>query len=618
VFSRLRLGLLLAGVALVVVGLGWAWRTWYGAHTGPRQAHRIAILAIDNQTGDPNLNWADGAIRSAAILQLGQQTDQADQATVFMVKDAGDASARRATQLVYGRLEPEKQSGSIRYSFLLEDLPRRTVLRRVQNSGHVLDAAVALAAFIAPEMGVQSLLKPGVGNDKSLELFSTQKFAECASADPQASWCWEQWASSAFEAGRKEEALSILARARVQGTRLSAFARARLDLVEASIRGDQALRMAALERVVQADSSNLATVAELASAFMTNRRFPQAETLYRTSLQRDRSQSEVWNMLAYAQAGQSHFDEARKSLVEYSRLAPASPNPPDSRGEIEWMAGNLAGASTWFLDSYRRDPSFNAGVALEKAALSRYLAGDADGAEDLANKFLSDRERAGDVLTAFHRARWRFLWGDSAGAKAMLETLVQQGGPDAAVAALRLMLADLRDNDIPGAKKWARAVRELTPKTGNPLLSRVAAAMAEGDFSVVPDQALRSELVALRLTLNGEFAPAAAAWDEALQAPRDAGNTFALEMKAWCLLRTGRGAEAASLVKVGWPLLGPDDRLLFDFLVYPNLLFVRAEAASTRGDTVEARRLYDLYLRYAGLSKDRFGQADKARAASRL
>jgi hypothetical protein len=89
-------------------------------------------------------------------------------------------------------------------------------------------------------------------------------------------------------------------------------------------------------------------------------------------------------------------------------------------------------------------------------------------------------------------------------------------------------------------------------------------------------------------------------------------------MKAWCLLRAGKGSEAARLVKGGWPLLDTDDRLLFDFLVYPNLLFVRAEAAATRGDATEARRLYDIYLRYAGSTQDRFGQMKKAEAAGRL
>lgn len=627
-FSRRRLGLLLAGVALLILGLGWEWRTWYAAHAGPTQAHRIAILAIDNQTGNPGLNWADAAIRESALLQLGQQSGPGDQTAVFHARDAGDAAARQATHLVYGRLEPVwagrtgkgpvAHSGWISYSFSLEDISRHSVVRRVRDSGPIVKASVALAALIAPEAGVQSLRPVGVGNDRALEFFSTQKFAECTGADPQAFWCWERWASWTFEAGRKDEALSILVRGREQGTRLPAFGRARLDLAEASIRGDEALRMAALERLLRADSTNPAALSELASALMANRRFPQAETLYRTGLQRNGNQPELWNLLAYAQAWQTHFDEARKSVTEYGRLAPASPNPPDSRGEIEWMAGNLAGAATWFLDSYRRDARFNGGVALEKAALSRYLAGDVRGAEDLVNKYLTDRDQAGDVLAAFHRARWQFLWGDSAGAERLLENLVERGGPDAAVAASRLTLAALRDNDIPAAKKWARTVRELTPKTGNPFLARVAATLAEGDTSAVADQALRSELVALRLTLSGEFASAVAAWDEALRAPRGTSDTFAREMKAWCLLRAGRNAEAASLVKRGWPILDSDDRLLFDFLLYPNLLFVRAEAAATRGDAGEARQLYDVYLRYAGSSKDRFGQIDKAKSASRL
>ena len=617
--SRRRLGLIL-GVGLLALGLGLTWRSWRFARPAPAQARRIAILAIDNQTGDPRLNWADGAIREGALLELGQRPGPDEQATVFQVRDAGDAAARRATHLVYGHIEPARGGNgpAVTYSFSLEVVSRHAIVRRLKDSGPVLKAMSALAAMIAPEAGVRSIRPAGVGNDQALEFFSTQKYEECAGADPQAFWCWERWATTTFEAGKKEVALSILARGRVQGTRLPAFARARLDLLEASIRGDEAMRMAALEKLAQADPSNPAALAELASAMMSNGRYSQAETLYRNALRSNGNQPELWNLLAYAQAGQGHFDEARKSLTEYDRLAPGGPNPPDSRGEIEWMAGNLSGAATSFLDSYRRDPGFNAGVALEKAAWSRYLAGDTHGAEELATRFLSDRDRAGDVLAAYHRARWQFLWGDSAGAKAMLETLVQRAGPDAPIAASRLMVAALRDDDLPAAKKWALTVQKLTPKQGNSLLGRVAAALADGDANAVTDQALRTELVAVRLTLRGDFAPATAAWDESLRAPHGASDTFAREMKAWCLVRAGRNSDAASLVKGGWPLLDADDRLLFDFLVYPNLLFVRAEAAAARGDAAEARRLYDLYLRYSGSAKDRFGQMDKARAASRL
>jgi Flp pilus assembly protein TadD len=615
----------LAGVLLLALVAAVAWRTWRGMHPEQRRAPRIALLSIDNQTGVPGLDWAGAAILEAAQLQLGE----GDQTVVFQARDAGDAAARQATHLAYGRIEPEwtglgkgsrtgAHPGWVTYTFSLEDVAHHTVVSRVRDNGSVLKAASALASLLAPVAGIRSIGTAGVGNDQALEYFATQKYAECTAADSQAFWCWERWAAATFEAGKKDEALSIVARGREQGTRMPAFARARLDLVEATIRGDAAQRMAALERLVQADPSNPAALMELAAAMTANRRFPQAENLYRSALQHNANQPELWNLLAYDQAWQGHFDQARRSLAEYDRLAPTDPNPSDSRGEIEWMAGNLAGAESWFLNSYRRDAKFNAGVALEKAALSRYLAGDQAGAGKLVDQYLADRDRAGDALATFHRARWQFLFGNTAGAGTLLENMVQRGGPDAPLAASRLMLAALRDSDIPAARKYAQIVGKLTPKAGNPFLARMAAALAEGDASGIPDPALRSELTAVRLTLRGDFAQALPAWDESLRAPHGGSDTFAREMKAWCLLRMGRNAEAAGLVKVGWPLLDSDDRLLFDFVVYPNLLFVRAEAAAARGDAAEARRLYDVYLRYAGDAKDRYGQVDKARAASRL
>lgn len=626
-FSRRGLGLLLACALLLALGMAAWWRLWHPAPDDQKRAPRIALLSIDDQTGQTGLDWAGGAILEAAQLQMGQ----ADLTTVFQVRDAGEAASRQATHLVYGRIEPQWAGPSLRekaqpdprstkvtYTFSLEEVSRHSVVRRVRDSGSVLQAASALASLLAPVAGAQSIHPAGVGNDRALQLFAVKSYSACTAADPQAFWCWERWAGSTFESGKRDEALAIVARGREQSNRMPPFARARLDLMEASIRGDASLRMAALDKLVQADPSNMAVLVELAASLTANRRFSEAEALYRSALKSNAKQPELWNLLAYAQAWQSHFDEARKSLAEYDRLAPADPNPPDSRGEIEWMAGNLAGAENWFLNSYRRDPKFNAGVALEKAALSRYLTGDEPAAEKLVNQYLADRTRAGDPLAAFHRARWQFLFGDAAGAKALLETLVERGGPDAALAASRLVLAALRNSDVPAAQRFARTVQKLTPKSGSPLLGRIAAALAEGDAKAIPDQALRSELMAVRLTLRGDFALALPVWDESLRGPHGGSDTFAREMKAWCLLRTGKNAEAAGLVKGGWPLLETDDRLLFDFVVYPNLLFVRAEAAAARGDAAEARRLYDVYLRYTGDSKDRYGQVDKAKAASRL
>lgn|GEM_PF-1486475 len=621
-FSRRSLGLLTAGAVLVAAGAAVALRVRQGGRRAMKPATRIALLAIDNQTGAAGPDWAPAAILEAAQMELGL----ADQTAVFQVRDAGEAASRRATHLVYGRLEPEwpalssgaPHAGWLTYTFSIEDVARHTVIGRVRESGPALKAASALAKLIAPVAGVRAIRPAGVNNDRALEFFATRKYSACTAADPQAFWCWERWAASTFETGKKDEALSIIEQGRRLGTGMPAYARARLDLVEASIRGDAALRLTALQKLVEADPGNPAALVELAAAMTGYRRFSAAEALYRNTLKDNANQPEMWNLLAYTQAWQGHFDDARRSLTEYDRLSPGNPNPPDSRGEIEWMAGNLPAAESWFLNSYRRDPNFNSGVALEKAALSRYLAGDEAGAEKLVNRYLIDRDKAGDALAAFHRARWQFLFGDAPGAETLLRNMVARGGPDAPIAAARLMLAALRDSDVASAKKYAVVVRQLIPKSGNPFLAQIAAALADGDANAVADTALRSELAAVRLTLRGDFAQALPAWDEWLRTPRGGSDTFAREMKAWCLLRTGRNAESAGLVRGGWPLLDLDDRLLFDFVVYPNLLFVRGEAAAARGDAAEARRLYDIYLRYAGPGKDRYGQMAKAEAASRL
>jgi Flp pilus assembly protein TadD len=618
VFSKVRLIGAVLGVALIAGGLWLYWsRTQAAAERG--QPRRIAILPIENLTGRASLEWTGRAMIEVAQLELGA----GEEAAVFPARDAGEAAARQATDLAYGTLElaqPSTGDGAprLRYALFIENAARHTVIDRQRGTGTALNAASALAALLARTAGVRAPRPAGVRDDRTLELFSKQKYEECTQADRQAYWCWERWAVSTFEAGKKEDALRIVAQGRAMATAAPAAARARLDFAEATFRGDPALRLAALERLVQADPGSPGAITELASQFVAQRHYAEAESLYRRALEANRGQSDVWNLLAYAQAWQGRFDEARKSVEEYDRLAPTDPNPADSRGEIEMLAGNLGAAQAWFLNSYHRDAKFNSGAALEKAALASYLAGNEKVAAQLVGAYLAEREKAGDALAAYARARWQFLFGQGDAAQSALENVVRRGGPDAALAATRLMLAALRNGETETARRWAGRVRELTPATGNPLLAHIAALLGQGDAKGVSDAALRTELQAVGLTLRAQFAQALPVWDEALKGSRGGADGFAREMQAWCLVRTGKTADAARLVQGGWPLLADNQRLLFDFLIYPNSLFVRAEAAAAGHDAAEARRLYDLYLRYAGPGRDRFGQLEKARAASRL
>jgi len=617
VFSKAWLAVAVLGAALIAGGMWFFWRRAKTAD-GHAQPRRIAILPIENLTGRASLDWASRAMIEVAQMELGAGEGGA----VFPAHDAGEARARAATGLAYGTLELDDAAGGgtprWRYAFFLEDAARHKVIDQQRGAGAAVDAAGALAKLLARAMGVQALRPAGVHDDRGLELFSKQKYEECTHSDPQAYWCWERWAITTYEAGKKDEALHIVAQGREKATGAPAAARARLDFVEATFRGDPALRVAALERLVAADPGNSGAIGELASQLVAERQYAAAESLYRKTLATNRRQAELWNLLGYTQAWQGRFDEARKSLEEYERLAPNDPNPPDSRGEIEMLAGDLTAAQSWFLKSYARDAKFNAGAALEKAALANYLAGNDHVAAELVSTYIAGREKVGDALAGYHRARWQFLFGQDEPAQAALENAVRRGGPDAPLSAIRLMLAAMRDGDSDAAHRWAETVKKLTAGSGNPLLAGIAALLAKGDANGVSEAAMRSELQAVSLTLRGRFADAIAAWDEALKAPRGGADGFARTMKAWCLLRAGNATEAAHTAQGSWPLLTENERLLFDFLVYPNALFVHAETAAGKHDTAEARRLYDLYLRYVGRGPDRYGQAEKARAASRL
>ena len=90
------------------------------------------------------------------------------------------------------------------------------------------------------------------------------------------------------------------------------------------------------------------------------------------------------------------------------------------------------------------------------------------------------------------------------------------------------------------------------------------------------------------------------------------------ELLALCLVHSGQAAEAARLVAPRWPLLTPEERLLYDFMVYPNLFYTRAEVSRAKNDAAAAQRDYDLFLQYSGDRQDRFGELARARAAARL
>jgi hypothetical protein len=81
---------------------------------------------------------------------------------------------------------------------------------------------------------------------------------------------------------------------------------------------------------------------------------------------------------------------------------------------------------------------------------------------------------------------------------------------------------------------------------------------------------------------------------------------------AWAYVETGRLADA-SRVLGPYPMFLASGDTLFAPLIFPRYLFLRGAVLEQNGRNTEAKRLYELFLRYSGDLPDVFGNDAIAR-----
>lgn len=446
---------------------------------------------------------------------------------------------------------------------------------------------------------------------------SQAAFRAAAEADPACGWCWLGWAETAFRRGLREEALKAVGAAALDGKAIDPLSRHRLDLIAAQLRADPLAAAAAQQAIADAAPGDPVAQARLAEILVANRQYDQAAAAFQRAISADPQTPAFWNSLAYAHAYAGRFDDALKAIARYSELD-ASPNPADSRGEILMMAGRFTDAVQAFEESYRKDPAFNNGAAMEKAALCWMLYGDPRRAAEAVARFLNDRAGRGDRTVELARARWELLTGQSAPARQRFARIARDSSTPlspiaSAMLALRLAISD------PAA---ALAALRSAPASRDPLpqiYSAYASSAAVPAFlDQIRDDRLRAELEALSLTARRDWKRAAQAWKAVIDRSPGGTDSAYRELRAFCLVQSGDTKQAAEALGASWPLLSPGQMDFYDFLIYPNLLFTRAEIARASGRIDEARRLYDIFLQFAGDRADLAPQITRARSAARL
>jgi tetratricopeptide (TPR) repeat protein len=404
-------------------------------------------------------------------------------------------------------------------------------------------------------------------------------------------------------AGAKEPAIAFAQASRDKP--ISAYSRAFIDLALGVAAGDRERQCKALERLTTLRPGEYEFQARLGSTLAMLGRWQPAVESYRRAVEAAPYEAGLWNEFGYVLQWAGRTDEALRALNEYAKLEPASANPQDSQGEVALMAGRFGEAIQRFEESYRKDPKFNGGEALEKAGYAAYLEGSKARAGSYINRYLGVLGDAAKPANRLIRARWHMAFGDVPAAVESFEEL------DPAAAA----------QEAASAGDWDEAGRLLKakPAVGAPGLRLVVD--GEGRF---PGRAAEMpELASARgvsAALRGRWSEATDEFAKALrQVPTNTPQAGLLrEASAWVLVMQKKPGEAAKLLGPQWPMPMPAGFSEVALLVYPNLFYTRAEISLSQGKKDEARKLYDQFLQYTGSRKDNFGMIVRSRAASRL
>lgn len=621
---RVILGRPLAAVfALAALGTGCQRNVESATEAKKSGVVRLAILPVDDQRGVAAEAWPARVLPVA----LARQFSSFPNLVARVAGSVPDALNAGATHLVHGRLVGEGLSAR-----LVMDIEVRAggAIQRAGSApvgeGGWLSGSRIAARIVAEKVGLKSarLADLGVrgeaaltelgmalnaaGSDEPLKLLAGAVLSE-----PGCGWCWEALAETAIRAGRRDGALDALERGRkAQG--VDETSRARLQLIQAGLTGDQAMRGEALAKLAGLTPSNVEVLTELAAAATRNRRWSGAAQAWKRILVIDPASPDALNQLGYIEAWQGRFDEAVKWHKAYVAAQPASANPEDSLGEVLMMAGSFEEAEKAFVSSFEKGPEFNAGAAMEKAALACWLRGDESGARARLETFLKSRIEHGDLLADWRRARWFYITGKTGEAKQLLQRIRASGPPPVqafVLASLALWSAEAADRGA--AARYAAAMAAIRHPAAKQILPLVSAIV--NGSSGERGNPLTAGMAAM---IAGDDAKAVPFLKKAMEAATPGDEAQARELLAWAYVRTGDVAAAAGLLRAGWPVPPSLEGQLTDFLIYPNLFYVRAKAAEYNKDAAGATKFFEAYIKYMGSRPDARQQKEVSLKTVRL
>ena len=599
---------------------------------GDWMGRAFAEIVASELSGAPGL-YAIPSVRVHAI-EAGLGGRPANAPGISAERTA--ALAAGATKIVYGQYAVRGGTLDARVTVEDERTGKMTVLDPVSTPpADIVSAASALAGQISTHITPYGTKNPLVVEAyvNALEGLGSAGVVEglekAIAADPNFGPTYRQLAQ--FKAQQRDVggARDLLEQALARGNSIPDSERALIQLEAANLRNDTAARLEALTALAKADPYDPETWHELGAASMAAHRYPQAVEAYRQAVGIEPDDADFWNQFGYAAAYTGDAATATSALERYRKLLPETPNPVDSLGDVNLIAGRLSEAEEYYRQCARKNPGFYAGLDFLKAAMAHLMTGDVSGADALAQQYFDARAAAKDPLVEYRKAQWAWISGRRKAACRQMEQLAgaSEAGASRNIAAhgyAELAMWTLMLGNRESASELAQKAAALaTPASAIPaalarFLSQPPAPVAEWQaraMVLVPDRA-QSAIGNLALADALLFAKQYSAALPVLQTMYDGGNPTADEglpvLLAWADVETGHTPEAAALLRSNPPLR--EVGLTWSTpLYFPRIFYLRAVVAEKQGKPEEARENWRIFRALSGSDLLMWGEEQKGK-----
>lgn len=429
------------------------------------QITNLVIVAPENLSGDESLNWIADAIPALLSLQL----EGLPNLSIHRIAHARDAVGKSITR-VY-----------CRYTSRDLDCWKEGEGTGIHASGSLAQGLPAIVNTVAKSLDGNSKPTPSISN-AALKAYAEKNFEEAVRLDPDFGLAYTDGASALVAAGDRERATKLVEAGLARKTAIPELQQAQLAFVKASLTGNRDGQIAALERMTTLDRNDVVQLRTYAQYLRAARKLPEAAAAQGALAALLPDDPDVWNTLGYSRAYVGDLAGAKGALDKYRELVPNSANALDSLGEVYFYLGKFSEAEKYFIDAYDKQPQFNGGEAMYKAAIARFRTGDRAGAKQLFDKFAANLKVSREWL----EIRWEYLTGNREKAESAAKEYAAKNNNAIAwghVAMWALVRGDSTTAGIASreALKLAKTPEERTELAGVALIFR---ALESGDQSV--------------------------------------------------------------------------------------------------------------------------------------